>query len=734
MDRVTSQEEPIPRGRLAVVAGFVFLTFALFVARLFQLQVVEGESLRQQSERNSVRTVRLAAPRGDMLDREGRLIASTRPAFHVEVMPSELQRPDAAFRTLGSLLGRDAAELRARYGTPRGRARFAPVELATDLEFDALARVEAHRYALPGVLTEARPYREYPDGRVLGHLLGSIGEIRADQLERPEYDSYRQGEVIGQSGLELDLERWLRGTAGGRNVVVNVAGREVDRLDEVDPVAGNTAILTLDLDLQRVAAAAFEIPWVPPKGDDADASPPPPGVPGVSEKLGSLVALDPRTGEVLAMLSRPTYDPNVFAGGIDPAIWKQLLHDPWKPLLNRAISSTYPPGSTYKSVLALAALEEGLIQPKTRVFCPGSFAYGNRVYRCWKKEGHGSVDVHSALVRSCDVFFYQVGLKLGIDRIARYANSLGLGQLTRIDLNDEKSGLIPTSAWKKRRFKEAWMGGDTVSASIGQGYDTVTPLQLAVAYGAIATGEAMRPHLLLRVEKPDGTILERSEPEVLSVVPVSPENLEIVRQGLQGVVHEGGGTGARARVAGVSVAGKTGTSQVIRLDAFKDVPEERIPLKYRDHAWFASWAPVEDPEIVVAVIAEHGGHGGSAAAPIAQRVLAKYFEKKRGGMPPAVTVEIPIAPASPTPEATSASGSAPNANAAPTPAAQSGPSAEPPVDEGVPAEPEIIDGNATAPEVAPEAGDGSPFGAAPSPEAESPAEDVAPSGEIDGDR
>ena len=274
MDRVGTPEEPIPRGRLAVVAGFVFLTFALFSARLFELQVVQGEELRLQSARNSVRTMRLAAPRGDMLDREGRLIASTRPAFHVEVMPSELQRADATFRTLGSLLGRDPVELRARFGTPRGRARFQPVELAADLEFEALARVEEHRHALPGVLTEARPHREYPDGNVLGHLLGSLGEIRADQLERSEYEGYRQGEVIGQSGLEFELERWLRGTAGGRNVVVNVAGREVERLDEVEPVPGNTAILTLDLDLQREAVAAFELPWTPPKTVGADVTPP----------------------------------------------------------------------------------------------------------------------------------------------------------------------------------------------------------------------------------------------------------------------------------------------------------------------------------------------------------------------------------------------------------------------------------------------------------------------------
>lgn len=673
MDRVGGTDETLAGGRLALVAFVVFVCFAGFMLRLFQLQVVQGEQHRVASARNSVRTVRLAAPRGDILDREGRVVASTRPAFHVQAIPSELHAPDAAFVTLATLLGRPQDELRARYGHPRGRARFQPVELAADLPFDELARVEAHRYALPGIVTEARPYREYPDGSLVGHLMGSLGEIRADQLERAEYESYRQGEVIGQSGLEAVLEPWIRGIEGGRNVVVNVAGREVERLDEVDAVPGKTVVLTLDVDLQRTAVAAFQIPWTPHPGVENE-TPPPPFVPGVSEKLGSLVALDPRTGEVLALVSRPSYDPNAFAGGIDPKIWRELLRDEWKPLQNRAISGSYPPGSTYKPMLAAAALEEGVIDTKSRVFCPGSFAYGNRAYRCWKKEGHGSVDVHQALVRSCDVFFYATGLKLGVDRIARYSTSMGLGQLTRIDLIDEKPGLIPTSAWKKRRYKDAWRGGDTVSASIGQGYDLVTPLQLAVAYGALATGQTMRPHLLKRIELRDGSVVQTTEPEVLSLVPVSPENFEIVRRGLWGVVNEGGGTGGRARVPGVNVAGKTGTAQVVHLDRYKDVPEDRIPLRYRDHAWFASWAPAEAPEIVVAVLAEHGGHGGSAAAPIAQKVLAKYFEKQRRAVPPSATAAI----AAPAPSA---------------PAVATSPPAQNEDEETPPPPPESADGN-----------------------------------------
>jgi len=635
--------EPIAGTRLALLAVAMFLVFGVFLVRLFQLQIAQGDALRKQSERNSIRTVRLDAPRGELLDRDGRVIATTRPAFQLEVIPSELRRPKTTFAALGQLLERDPAEFAGRVGQPRGRARFQPISLAPDLSYEELARIETHRHALPGVITEARPRREYPEHDLAAHVIGTIGEIRAEQLERPAFEGYQQGEVIGQSGIEAVAERWLRGTAGGRNVIVNVAGREVERLDEVEPVPGHVAVLTLDLDLQREAVAAFQIP--PPEDEalppGAPPPPPPPYEPGVTEKLGALVALDPRNGEVLALVSRPSYDPGAFAGGgIDPKTWRELMNSEWKPLQDRPVAGQFPPGSTYKPFVAAAALQEGIFTAQTRVFCPGSYWFGGRAYGCWKKGGHGSVDLHTALVRSCDVYFYEAGRRLGVDRIAQFARMFGLGGVTGIDLPDEKGGLIPTAAWKKKRFGERWHPGETISISIGQGYDLVTPLQLAVSYGAIATGRAMRPHLLMRVEQADGTVVRVAAPEVLSEVKVTPEHLDAVREGLRGVVAEPGGTGGRSRVPGVSVAGKTGTAQVIRLDAFRNVPESRIPVKYRDHAWFAAWAPTEAPEIVVAVLAEHGGHGGAAAAPIAQRVLAKYFEKTRPAAPATAAVTI----------------------------------------------------------------------------------------------
>jgi len=615
-ERVAAGKEAALEGRLWVLGLVIFFVFAVFIGRLAQLQLVQGHELRTKSEQNSIRTVRLDAPRGAILDRDGRILASTRPAFDLEVMPSEVRKSDITYHALGQLLEADTSPLRERVERRRGRERFQPLLVQADLSYENLARVETHRYALPGVITEVRPRREYLGGDLAAHLMGTLGEVRADQLEKPEFQDYRQGEIIGQTGLEAALEPMLRGSAGGRNVIVDVAGREVERLDEVDPVPGSDVTLALDLDLQRAAAEAF-------KSDNPDEP----------DKLGALVALDPRNGDVLALVSRPGFDPNAFAGGVDAETWRALMKDENKPLQNRVVAGQYPPGSTYKAFMAAAGLESGLITPTSRVFCPGSFWYGNRSFRCWKKEGHGSVDLHTSLVRSCDVYYYQLGVRLGVDRIASFSKAFNLGRLTGIPLSDEKPGLVPSSDWKMRRFKTQWFSGETVSISIGQGYDLTTPLQLAVGYGAIANGGTLyQPRLVLKRRRRDGGF-DETLPKITGTVPVKPENLALIRKALNGVVDEPGGTGSKARIPGVAVAGKTGTAQVVRLEHFDGVKESKIPTKYRDHAWFVSFAPAENAEIVVAVLAEHGGHGGSAAAPLAQKVLARYFQKK-GVVPP----------------------------------------------------------------------------------------------------
>jgi penicillin-binding protein 2 len=616
--RLAAGVDPSIVNRLIFIAVVIVLTFIVFGVRLFQLQVIEGEDLGNRARRNSVRTVHLEAPRGDIVDRFGRELATTRPAFGVQVMPAEMRERELTFAALGSLLDQDPGELSERVGNPRGRRRFQSVRIAKDLPYDSRTRVESHLYALPGVFTDVSPRRYYVGGSLAAHVLGYTGEIQISQLEKRAFADYRSGDVIGQAGVESRYESVLRGRAGGRNVVVDVAGRVDEVLDEVEATPGGTVMLTIDRDLQRVAEEAFL-----------------PDVIGGEEKRGAVVALDPRNGDVLVLVSRPSFDPNSFAGGIDSKTWKELTESEGRPIQNRAIAGQYPPGSTYKVFVAAAGLEEGAITPEDRVFCPGTFKLGRRTYRCWKRGGHGWVNLHEALARSCDVFFYQLGLKLGIDRIAFFSNGFHLGRKTGIALGSESPGLVPTRAWKERRFNEVWLKGETVSASIGQGFNLTTPLQLAVAYAAIANGgTVLRPRILLRQSGPDGTVEQGPEPESLGKVPVSPEHLATITRALEAVVHEQGGTGGRARIPGVRVAGKTGTSQVVHLKETEDLEEDEIPFKFRDHGWFAAFAPVEAPEIVVIALAEHGGHGGSAAGPIVNAVLSRYFKSSMPEAPP----------------------------------------------------------------------------------------------------
>ncbi len=599
--------------RLPLVIGVIVLVFGIFVLRLFQLQFLQGEEMKGIAHGNAVRLVRLEAPRGDILDREGRVLATTRPAFGVTVMPSELARPDRTLAALGMLIDQSSSELRQRIGSPQGRRRFQPVRLVGDLSYDHLARVESHLYELPGVHTDVRPRRHYVEGELAAHLLGQIGEVRKDQLEKRQYADYRAGEVVGQAGLEKVLERNLRGRAGGRNVVVDVAGRVVDVIGEIDPEPGAPVTLTIDLDLQRVAEEGFQ-----------------PDVLGGRAKMGAAVALDPRNGDVLVLVSKPAFDPNSFPGGIDAETWNALTTDEWRPLQNRALSGQYPPGSTYKVILAAAGLQKGIVDPNEKVFCPGHFRLGRRVYRCWRRGGHGEVDLRDALKRSCDVYFYKLGLKLGIDEIAKFSRGFHLGRRLGIPLREEMPGLVPTREWKERRFGEVWLKGETVSASIGQGFDLVTPLQLAVAYAAIANGGiVLQPRFVLQRTDPELGVVNASNPKILGQAPVDPEHLARIRDALTAVVEEPRGTGGRSRVRGVKVAGKTGTAQVVALKHTEDQEDDEIPIRYRDHAWFVAFAPAEAAEIVVVVLVEHGGHGGSAAAPIAQKILSKYFEKQR---------------------------------------------------------------------------------------------------------
>jgi len=656
--RLGSSNEAPSELRIGLIAALMLVAFLVFLLRLFHLQILEGADLANRSQSNSVRTVRIEAPRGEITDREGRVLATSRPAFRVQVIPSDVRYPELTYRVLGELLDRDDGEalpdLREMVGEPRGRRRFQPVVLDGDLSDEQRARVETHRFALPGVVTDLRPRRHYVENERMAHLLGTIGEIDANQLERKEFAGYRAGEVIGKSGLEARLEAHLRGKAGGRNVVVDVAGREIEVIDRVQPVPGGRLVLTLDLDLQRAAETAFE---------EVEE--------GKAPKMGALVAIDPRNGDILALLSRPAYDPNAFAGGIDSATWSALTGDEWKPLRNRALAGQYPPGSTYKSFVALAGLEEGILDPQETVFCPGYYRMGRRVYRCWKRGGHGDVDLVAALVGSCDVYFYQLGVTLGVDRMAQYAKRFGLGRETGIALQGEASGLIPTREWKLRARGEEWIKGETVSVAIGQGFNLVTPLQLVMAYGAIANGGTLhRPRIIKELQTWDGELVRREDPSEGEPTGSDPIFLAALRDALAAVVNAPHGTGGRARLPDVVVAGKTGTTQVVSLDLVKDMEDDEIPIRYRDHALFAAFAPAEDAEIAVVVLVEHAGAGGGkVAAPIARRVLARYFEKQRERFEESEgpTVEEAAGPSAGAPELVSLAPSAPSPAISPLP-------------------------------------------------------------------
>jgi len=609
--------------RVWPMAIIVIALFTLFVGRLFQLQILEGEALASRSQANYVRTVRLDAQRGSIVDREGRTIAASRPAYGVDLIPYEIQNPWRTYSVLGEILDRDPVEIAARVGQPRGRWRFKPVSLSKDLPLEQRARIAAHRYAMPGVELYRKPLRDYVYRDLAAQLLGTIGEIDAAELEIEAFSNYRSGETIGKTGIEAANEIHLRGRAGGVNLIVDVAGREIDEIDRREPMPGGRLVLSLDLDLQTAAEGAF-------RSED----------PEQPDKMGALVALDPRNGDVLALVSAPSYDANEFAGGIDRETWRALNLATWRPLQNRAIAGVYPPGSTYKAIVAAAGLAEGIIDETTEVVCPGHFRLGRRVYRCWKRGGHGVVNLASALAESCDVYFYELGKALGVEALARYARLFGLGSRTGIPIRGEASGLVPTPEWKMRVRGERWIGGETISLSIGQGANLTTPIQLAVAYAAIANGgKIVQPRVVLRRETWDGVVVDETQPTLLAENIIAQPILEMVKKGLTRVVMDPGGTGRRARVPGIVVAGKSGTTQVVSLDFVEGLEPEEIPIRYRDHALFVAFAPVESPEIVVAAIVEHAGAGGGAvAAPMVQKVLAKYFEKIERRVPSQLAV------------------------------------------------------------------------------------------------
>ncbi len=575
------------------IAFFQYVSVAVFVFLLsgfWKLQVQNQEEYSELAERNSIKSLPVLAPRGKILDRDGRVIVDNHSSFRLILSRENLKLEH--LKPIAEGLNLDYDELVARVRRFKSRPSYETIPIKEELTPAELAFVEAHRdpETFPEMELIHAQRRLYPRDQLAAHVIGYVGEISESELNSPDLAKYEQGDVIGKAGIERQYNETLMGVDGRRQVVVDNRGHERNLLGMKPAIPGKDLQLTLDLDLQAVAELAME------------------------DRRGAVIALDPRTGEVLALVSRPAFDPNKFAGRINSKDWKEIVENPENPLLNRVTQAQLAPGSTFKPLMALAGLETGFADDNTRVHCAGGASFYGRSFACWNKKGHGTVELHRAIAQSCDVFFYHLGNRMGIDKIAEYAESIGFGKRTGIDLPHEAEGLVPSTKWKLRAFREKWYAGETISVSIGQGALTVTPLQLAAGIGGIATGGVFpKPHL----------VATQSKTSRARTVTYNLENVNKVIFGMWGAVNEWG-TGAAAQLAGFDVCGKTGTAQLASNEFLKGTAKGRT---MKDNAWFVGFAPRQAPEIVVVALFEAGAHG-NLAAPIVRDVLKAYYDKK----------------------------------------------------------------------------------------------------------
>ncbi|HDQ04757.1 MAG TPA: penicillin-binding protein 2 [Deltaproteobacteria bacterium] len=593
------------RQKFKVVLFLLLVIFSVLLIRLWFLQIIKTEELQQRSESNAVRYRKIQAMRGLILDRNGVLLAGSLPSFNVVYMPGVVKDHEQILNRLKSLYEKQSLPVEFDSSLPKSVRPYMPIKLEENIGMEKVAVVETNSLSLTGVYIDVSPVRRYPKGEMMAPIIGYTGEVCREDLKK-EKGGYTLGDISGRHGVERVFDEYIRGKNGAELIEVNVYEREIKNLGRIDPVPGNNVVMSVDAGLQKVA-------WEALKG-----------------KAGAVVALDPRDGAILAMVSAPSFDPHLFNVTFSPEQWRGLLNNPRAPMINRAISGQYPPGSVYKLIVAAAALEEGVISPDSKILCTGAYRLGSRTYRCWRRHGHGKVDLHRAIVESCDVYFYNTGRMLGVDTIAKYARLFGLGSPTGINLPNEMSGIVPSQEWKLSRMEQPWLPGETISISIGQGYNLATPLQLANAYAALANGGTFwKPYLVRRVETIKGRILFEHKAEKIGTLSLSNNTIELLKNALWGAVNDKRGTGRAARIAHVDVSGKTGTSQVVGLP--QDL-QARKEIKFtefqKDHALFVCFAPRNNPEIVIAVVVEHGGQGGSVAAPIARRILNAYFAKK----------------------------------------------------------------------------------------------------------
>jgi penicillin-binding protein 2 len=714
----TAQKDMKPR--LIWATGTLLLSFLVLLARLYYLQILRGDEYKERAENNYVKEFRTPADRGQFLDRNGVMLVDSRPSYNLTLTPYFCRRScDEVLDKLAALVQLAPDEVdraRSQLKSPRGPGPNQAFAVKADLGRDELDRFLAHQMELPGADVQPVPHRNYRYAGLGGHLIGYMNEVNANDLKvlnaQPDIEPYSLGDYIGRRGLEYRYESVLRGEDGKERMSVDAKGFRKEEADTLIPedqrvvpsVPGHNLVLSIDWRLQEFAEKTF------------------PATAGV------VAAMDAKTGFLLALVDRPAPDPNKMSGRITPSELAAIHNDPLQPELFRAIQQHYHPGSTFKALIAIAALEEGVMKPGTTVFCPGHFNMGKARWRCDKESGHGNVDFEHALGASCDVFFYQAGALLGADAIAKWARRAGLGMPTGFDVKGEISGVIPDAAWHDAHIPGGYQRGMAVNLAIGQGDVNVTPMQQLVFYAALATGKVWRPQVVLRVQDADGKVEKTFAPDVRGTLDIKPSTREVLMKGLLAAVNQPYGTAYGQRVKEFTVAGKTGTAQVVKLGAHR-VKAAAVPYFERDHAWFASFAPAEDPEIVVVVLNEHSGFGSTNAAPTAVGLIKKYMELKAldAGLPPPVTAEAAAKPGTATakPEAAAAPAK-PEAAVVPAKAGEKAPVVEPAAaqvqDGAKAAEPKAPPRKKKTPAASPE-----PVPAAPPPEpAAVPTPDAAP--------
>ncbi|MBC17832.1 MAG: penicillin-binding protein 2 [Desulfovibrio sp.] len=590
----SNADQTPPQSGLLLLQILILALFCLFSVRLWYLQIHRGEEYARKAKENQLRQEHIFSPRGLIRDRNGDLLAVNEPAYALGLVREDCPDIDQTLHQVARWTDLSFEELKETYNKKRRRVKpFEPLILVSDLSFHQLALIDANKLRWPGLEVQVRPRRQYRYGKLMAHVLGYVAE--ANEREMAKNAELALGDTVGKQGIEFVLEDRMRGVKGLSQFEVDVTGRRLQERILKHPRAGHEVSLSIDLGLQKVA-----MDWL-------------------EEQAGGVVVMDADTGQIWALATSPSYDSNDFSSGLTPEQWAELRDDPLHPMQNRVIQSVYPPGSVFKHVVAGAGLHYDMLDPSETVNCTGQMKLGRRVFRCWKKWGHGKVDLETALVQSCDVYFYRMGKKLTVDRMSEFAQASGFGKLTGIRLPHEKAGVMPTREWKQRRFNESWQGGDNLNMSIGQGYTLVTPLQVARFFAGVINGGKLLKPLLLKDEK---TVVQ-------GTIPLDQKQLDLLHDALVETVDSNRGTARRIRTPGVVVGGKTGTTQVVRLtDELKELDDDDIPYRFRDHAWMSAIAEKDGRRFSIAVLVEHGLHGSSGAGPVVKAVIDYLFLDK----------------------------------------------------------------------------------------------------------